>query len=182
MIIDDFSRDLLMTGAIFGIATFMWAGWAQERPPKHWIWRVILGVLSLAGAALAGISLPAAIRNWSEPTAITWGGTASTWYVIVFWVEVMVMVALSIWARRRRRTDLIAPLILAVVGIHFIPLAWVFAQPILAVAGVLMAVVAVVAALVPDKVAARSFWCGIIAAPILLGVGTACAIIAFGVL
>lgn len=182
MIIDHFPRDLLMTGAIFGIATFMWAGWAQERPPKHWIWRVILGVLSLAGAALAGISLPAAIRNWSEPTAITWGGTASTWYVVVFWVEVVVMVALSIWARRRRRTDLIAPLILAVVGIHFIPLAWVFAQPILAVAGVLMAIVAVVAALVPEKVAARSFWCGIIAAPILLGVGTACAIIAFGVL
>nr|WP_314842170.1 hypothetical protein [uncultured Microbacterium sp.] len=182
MIIDHFPRDLLMTGAIFGIATFMWAGWAQERPPKHWIWRVILGVLSLAGAALAGISLPAAIRNWSEPTAITWGGTASTWYVVVFWVEVVVMVALSIWARRRRRTDLIAPLILAVVGIHFIPLAWVFAQPILAVAGVLMAIVAVVAALVPEKVAARSFWCGIIAAPILLGVGTACTIIAFGVL
>lgn len=39
MIIDDFPRDLLMTGAIFGIAAFVWAGWAQERPPKHWIWR-----------------------------------------------------------------------------------------------------------------------------------------------
>lgn len=180
MIIDDFPRDLLMTGVIFGIAAFVWAGWAQERPPKHWIWRVILGVLSLGGAALAGISLPAAIRNWSAPTAISWGGTASTWYLVVFWIEVVVIIVLAIWATKRKRTDLIAPLVLAVVGIHFIPLAGVFQQPVFVFAGALMAIAALAAALVPDKDAARSFWCGIVAAPILLLVGTMCAAIAFG--
>lgn len=182
MIIDDFPRDLLMTGAIFGIAAFVWAGWAQERPPKGVIWRVILGVLSLGGAALAGVSLPAAIRNWELPTAITWGGAASTWYVIVFWIEVVAIIALSIWASRRKRTDLIAPLVLAVVGVHFLPLAWVFTQPVFVYAGVLLTVAAAVAAVVPDKVAARSFWCGVLAAPILLIVGVSCAVIAFGVL
>ncbi|WP_449407264.1 hypothetical protein [Microbacterium maritypicum] len=179
MIIDDFPRDLLMTGAIFGIATFVWAGWAQERPPKHWIWRVVLGALSLGGAALAGISLPAAIRNWDGPTAIVWGGAASTWYIVVFWLEVVAIAGLAIWATRRKRQDLIAPLVLAVVGIHFIPLAWVFVQPVFAIAGVLVTIGAVVAALVPDKAAARSFWCGIVAAPILLAVGASCTLIAF---
>ncbi|MCI1018651.1 hypothetical protein HWD99_08460 [Microbacterium sp. C5A9] len=182
MIIDDFPRDLLMTGAIFGIAAFVWAGWAQERPPKPGIWRVILGVLSLGGAALAGVSLPTAIRNWELPTAITWGGAASTWYVIVFWIEVVAIIVLAIWATRRRRGDLIAPLVLAVVGIHFIPLAWVFMQPVFVFAGVLLTVAAAVAALVPDRDAARSFWCGIVAAPILLIVGVSCAVIAFGAL
>lgn len=182
MIIDDFPRDLLMTGAIFGLATFVWAGWAQERPPKRGIWRVILGVLSLGGAALAGISLPTAIRNWNEPTAISWGGAASTWYLVVFWIEVVAIIVLAIWAKKRRRTDLIAPLVLAVVGIHFIPLAWVFVQPVFVYTGVLVTVAAVVAALVPDKDAARSFWCGIVAAPMLLIVGTLSTVTAFGVL
>lgn len=182
MIITDFPRDLLMTGAIFGVATFMWAGWAQERPPKGVVWRVVLAVLGLAGAALAGISLPAAIRNWSGPTAITWGGTASVWYLVIFWLEVIAMVALSIWAARRKRQDLIAPMVLAIVGIHFIPLGWVFMQPIFVVTGIVVTLVAVLAVLVSDKPAARSFWCGILAAPILLGVGAVCAGLAFSVL
>lgn len=66
--------------------------------------------------------------------------------------------------------------------IHFLPLAWVFAQPIFVVAGVLITAAAVVAARVKDEKAARSFWCGILGGPILLGVGTICAIPAFGAL
>lgn len=179
MIITEFPRDLLMTGAIFGVAAFVWAGWGQERPPKHGAWRVVLGVLSLGGAALAGVSVPAVIRNWSSPTAIVVGGPAFIWYIVIFWVEVIAIVVLAIWATRRRRQDLIAPLVLGVVGIHFLPLAWVFAQPIYAVAGVLVTVAAVVAALVSDKTAARSFWCGVLAAPVLLGVGILCVTAAF---
>ena len=182
MIITEFPRDLLMTGAIFGVAAFVWAGWGQERPPKQVIWRVVLGVISLGGAALAGISIPAAIRNWSSPTAIVFGGPAFAWYIAIFWLEVVAIVVLAIWATKRKRQDLIAPLVLAIVGIHFIPLAWVFAQPIFVVAGVLITAAAVVAALVKDDQAARSFWCGILGGPILLGVGGICAILAFGAL
>lgn len=174
MIITDFPRDLLMTGAIFGVAAFVWAGWAQERPPKHWGWRVVLAVLGLAGAALAGISLPAAIRNWSGPTAITVGTPAFIAYIVVFWLEVAAMIALAIWATRRKRQDLIPVFVLAIVGIHFIPLAWLFLQPIYAVAGVILAVLAVVIARLPDAYAARSFWCGLLAAPVLLAVGAVC--------
>lgn len=73
---------------------------------------------------------------------LVWGGTASTWYLIVFWIEVVVITVLAIWACKRKRTDLVAPLVLAVVGIHVIPLAWVFQQPVYAYAGSLMAIAA----------------------------------------
>ena len=179
MIITDFPRDLLMTGAIFGVAAFVWAGWAQERPPRPWIWRVVLAVLGLGGAALAGVSLPAAIRNWDGPTAIGVGTPAFIVYIVVFWLEVAVMIALAIWASRKKRQDLIPVFVLAVVGIHFIPLAWVFAQPIYAFAGVILAILAVVIARMPDAKAARSFWCGLFAAPVLLAVGVVCAVMGF---
>jgi hypothetical protein len=182
MFIMDFPRDLLMTGAIFGVAAFVWAGWAQERPPKHWIWRVILAVLGLGGAALAGISIPAAIKNWSEPTAMSPGSPAFIVYVAVFWLEVAAMIALSIWASRRKRQDLIPVFVLAVVGVHFIPLAWVFGQPIYAVAGAVLAVLALLIARMQDTHAARSFWCGLFAAPVLLVVGAVCAVAGFAAL
>lgn len=175
MIITDFPRDLLMTGAIFGVAAFMWAGWAQERPPHGLIWHFILGTLGLGGAGLAAVTVPAAVSNWDEPTAIVFGGAAFAWYTAVFWLEVAAMIVLVILATRRKRSDLIAPLILAVVGIHFIPLAWVFQQPVFAVAGIVLTAAAVTAARVPDRAAARSFWCGLPASAVLLAAGAVCA-------
>lgn len=180
MIITEFPRDLLMTGAIFGVAAFAWVGWAQERPPQHWIWRVILAVLGLCGAALAAVTIPAAVTHWDQPTAIVFGGPAFAWYVAVFWLEVAAMIGLVIVASRKKRGDLIAPLILAVVGIHFIPLAWVFMQPVFAVTGVVVTAVAIVAARLPDMTAARSFWCGLLGSSVLLIVGVACAAAGFG--
>ncbi|GAA1998384.1 hypothetical protein [Microbacterium ulmi] len=171
-----FPRDLVMTGAIFGLAAFVWAGWAQEKPPMHWAWRVVLGILSLAGIALAALSIPTAIRSWSTPTVIDPKSAAFVVYIVVFWIEVAACIALAIWATRSGRPDLIAPLILAVVGIHFLPLAAVFGQPIMAVAGVLLTAIAVVAAFVPADHVARSFWCGVFGAPVLLAVGAWCAV------
>ena len=183
MIITEFPRDLLMTGAIFGVAAFMWAGWAQERPPRGLIWHFILGALGLGGAALAAVTIPAAVSSWAEPTAIVFGGTAFAWYTAVFWLEVAAMIVLAaIVARRRKRSDLIAPVILAVVGIHFIPLAWVFQQPVFAVAGIVLTAVAVTAARVPGRAAARSFWCGLPASAILLVAGGVCASAGFDAL
>ena len=182
MIDADFPRDLLMTGAIFGVAAFMWGGWAQERPPKGVIWRIVLAVISLAGAALAGISVPAAVRDWDGPTAIDVGGPAFIAYVVVFWLEVIAIIVLASWAARRKRQDLIAPLVLAVVGIHFVPLAWVFGQPIFALTGMIVVAIAYLATRMPDRTAARSFWCGLLGGGVLLVVGAVCAAIGFGAL
>ncbi len=78
---------------------------------------------------------------------------------------------LAFLAHRARRSDLIAPLVLGVVGVHFIALAPVFDQPVLYLAAALLTAIAVVAASVPRGPVARSFWCGVLSAPVFLGIG-----------
>jgi hypothetical protein len=165
-------RDLLMIGAIFGVAAFIWAGWAQEQPPHGVVWRVVLGILSGLGLVLAAVSIPFVVIHWGASSAFDAKGAPFVVYIVVFWVEIAAMIGLSIWANVAGRSDLIAPLILAVVGIHFVPLAWVFAQPYLAVTGVVLTAAAAFAAFTGIPDIARSFWCGIIAAPVLLAAGT----------
>lgn len=166
-----YPRDLAMIGAIFGIACFACAGWAQAGPPEQWWWRLVLGALGVAGLALAAVSIPMAINHWSTPTALRGGTTAMVVYLVVFWAEVLLAGLLAYLAVRAGRTDLIAPLVLAVVGIHFLALAPVFGQPVLYLAGSLLTAIAVVAVLLPESYAERSFWCGILGAPVFLAIG-----------
>ncbi len=163
-----------MTGAIFGFAAFIWAGWAQERPPAGVIWRVILAVLSAGGLVLLGFAVPIAIRHWSSPTTLTRGNPALLGYIIVFWLEVLVIVGFVIFYARTKRPHLLAPTILIVVGIHFVALAFVFGQPIMLVAAVLVTAAGVAALRLPRQNNASSFWCGILGAPVFLVVGTIC--------
>ncbi|GAA3200997.1 hypothetical protein [Microbacterium terregens] len=169
-------RDLIMIGAIFGVAAFVWAGWAQEAPPDHWIWRVVLTVTLVAGLALAGLSIPLAVRNWGTPTAIDPGSRAFRVYIVVVVVEVVIAAAAGFLAIGAGRSDLVAPLILAVVGIHFVALAFVFAQPVLHLSAALLVVVAAVAVLIPESIAAPSFWCGLLGAPVFIAIGAWCTI------
>lgn len=177
MIDGAFPRDVVMMAAIFGVAAFVWSGWAQERPPRGVIWRVVLGAVGVAGVAVAGLSIPLVVRNWRSGTAIEVGGAAWTVYLIVAAIEVVACIALAVWASSERRSDLIASLVLAVVGIHFVPLASVFGQRILVWVGVALTIVAVVAVVLPTQKNARSFWCGILGAPILLVGAVACLLV-----
>lgn len=169
------ARDLVFTAALFGVVTFVWTGWAQERPPST-LWRVVLAVLGLAGCALAGVSIPRLIRAWGEPTAIEFGSAAWTIYIVVCVLEVVALVVGAIVLARTRRSEFIAPFALLVVGVHFFPLAFVFGQPIILATAVLITAAAVAAALLPREHCAPSFWCGILAGPIFLVVGTICAL------
>jgi hypothetical protein len=169
MLAYDFPRDLFTIGIVFGVATLVWAGWAQERPPSTG-WRILLGAFSALGLALAGISIPGAIRTWGTGTAIEPGTAAFVVYVIAFWAEVVLGVIGAIVLVRRKKRHLIAPLILLIVGIHFVPLAFVFGQGLLLVAAVLLCIAAVVAAVLRDR-AAPSFWCGVLASPVFLLLG-----------
>ncbi len=137
-------------------------------------WRVVLGLLGVAGLALAGWSATAAVRNWGSGTALDPGGRAFTSYLVVFWVEVAVAAAAGVVLARTGRSDLLAPFVLLVVGVHFFALAGVFGQPVLHLAAVLLCAAAVVAAAVPTSVAAHSFWCGALGAPVFLGIGLWC--------
>ncbi|WP_423058106.1 hypothetical protein [Brevibacterium linens] len=167
-------RDLFMIGAIFGLAAFIWSGWAQEAPPKGLVFRIVLAGLGVAGFALAVPSILAAIGNWSEPSAFTTGTSAFTLYFIVFWAEVIIGAVASFFLIRVGQAENVAPLILAIVGVHFFALAVVFGQPVLHLAGLLLTVIAVVAFVLPSETAAPSFWCGILGAPVFLGIGLCC--------
>ena len=167
----DNARDLILTGAIFGLAAFLWAGIGQERPPKGVVWRIVLGVLSFAGLVLLAAAVPAAIRYWDTPTTMTGDNPALVAYIVIFWIEVIVIVALAIFYSRTKRQHLLAPTILIVVGLHFAPLAFVFGQPIMMVAAVLLTAIGVAALFLPRDKAAPSFWCGILAAPVLIALG-----------
>jgi hypothetical protein len=169
MIVADFPRDLVTIGIVFGVATLVWAGWAQERPPST-PWRVVLGVFSVLGLALVGVGIPAAIRTWSTGTAIEPGTTAFVVYVVAFWAEVVVGAVGAVLLYRRKRGELVAPLILLIVGIHFAPLAFVFGQGVLMLAAVLLCAAAVVAVVLRGR-ATPSFWCGVLAAPVFLALG-----------
>lgn len=168
----DFPRDLVMTGAIFGAAAFIWAGWSQERPAAGVVWRVVLVVLQVAGIVLLGFGITAAVRYWGTATAIDPGSAAFVWYVVVFWLEIIVCVTLAVLFVRTKRTHLVAPTVLIIVGVHFVALAFVFGQPIMMLAAVLITAAGVAALFLPRTVAAPSFWCGVLAAPIFLLLGT----------
>lgn len=168
----EFARDLVFTAVLFGTVTFVWAGWAQERPPAGVAWRVVLGALSAGGLVLLGLGLPTLIRNWDTPTAMASGNPAMIAYIVVFWLEVAVIAGLAIFYARTGRQHLLAPTVLIVVGTHFAPLALVFQQPILMLAAVLITVAGVASLFLPRRVAAPSFWCGILASPVFLALGT----------
>lgn len=162
-----------MTGAVLGLACFIWSGWAQERPPRGW--PVILGVMSAFGllAALAfGI---VAGRNWSAPSALDADAAAMQSYLLVVAVELgacaMGAVALSFFSVTR---SYVAVLVLFIVGVHFFSLAALFEMPAMRVVAALVTLASVAALLLslrsPSQVdpPAPSFWCGVLAAPILL--------------
>ena len=173
MIDPSFPRDLLFTGALFGFVAFVWAGWAHERPPKGVAWRVVLVAIQVAGLALVGFGLPPLIRNWGTPSALVPGSSALIWYIVVTWIEIIAIAVLAIWLVRTKRSELIAAPAMIVVGLHFVPLAFVFGQPILMLAAVLLTGVGIAAFFLPRRIAAPSFWCGALGGPVFLSVGLA---------
>src|SRR5699024_3812981 len=159
-----------------------WSGWAQEAPPDRAVFRIVLGGLSAVGLALSEQIIFPAIGNWSEPSAIATGTTAFKVYIVVVWAEIIAGAVLSFFALRSGHPEMVAPLILAIVGIHFFALAVVFAQPVLHLAGVLTTIIAILAFFLPRELAAPSFWCGILGAPVLLAIGLWCLLAGRGAL
>ncbi len=166
-----YPRDLAVIAAAFGVAALVWATWAQEHPPRGWWWRAVLGLGSLAGLALAVVGTILLVRVWATPTAIEPGTTAFVVYVVVFWVELAFAVVLAILAIRAGWSDYVAPALLALVGLDLIALAPALRQPFLFVPAVLLLGTAGWALLAPSDDVARSFWCGILGAPVFLAAG-----------
>ena len=88
-----FVRDTAMMAAIFGVAAFMWFGWAQEDPPRTW--RVPLAggaALSLMMGIAGGIN---AWRDWELESALAAEG-GPVRFGIVVGVEISLIVIGSV--------------------------------------------------------------------------------------
>ena len=166
-----YPRDLAFIAAAFGVAALVWSAWAQEHPPRGWWWRAALGIGSLAGLTLAVAGGVLLARLWATPTAIEPGTAAFVLYVVVFWVELAFAVVVSVIAIRGGWSDFVSPALLALVGLDLIVLAPALQQPFLLFPAVLLFVVAAWALFAPSDDVARSFWCGILGAPVFLAAG-----------
>ena len=99
----EYTRDLLMTTAVFGLFAFVWFGWAQENPlPAA---RLPLGIGAGIGAILAVVFGILSALNWDAPTSLEPATRAFRTYVIVVIVEFVLAAAggialgLSKWKR-----------------------------------------------------------------------------------
>ncbi len=119
----DFIRDHAMYAAIFGLFSFVWFGWAQERPPASW--RIGLGAGSLAGLIVASIGVYLAVRYWGDASALRAPG-AYYWFGATVATELLLGGLGALILSRRRRQRLIVCWVAFVVGIHFVPLAIIF--------------------------------------------------------
>ena len=162
----EFSRDAIATAAVFGFFASAWFGWAQDQPPPAWRrWLAAGSILSLLTAVAGGVLT---WRHWTDPTAFDAGTSRS--FGIVVGVEFALAALGAALLARRRHGDLIAAWVALVVGVHFIPLAWLLQYPLIGLVAVL---VILVAALAVPLARSRS-----LAVSAVTGVGCGCVLLA----
>ncbi|MEV0618290.1 hypothetical protein AB0I81_33540 [Nonomuraea sp. NPDC050404] len=132
----EFVRDQLFTTAWFGLMAFVWFGWAQEDPPRHW--RIWLGAGSGLGVVLAVAFGVLTAMNWDQPTALE-GRYA--WFGVLVAAEVVVAGAGCLVLARRGASGWMAWWVAVVVAAHFLPLALLLNDLGVAVVGVVQLVV-----------------------------------------
>jgi len=134
-----FAQDLAVTAAIFGVAAFVWFGWAQEAPPARW--RLPLGLGSALGLLLAVVGALLAWQNWGLGTVFA-DPQVRRAFGIVCGVEFgsagLGAAALALTKRAKWTASWIA----FVVGAHFVPLAPILGDPGLIVLAVLVVLAA----------------------------------------
>lgn len=163
----DYIRDYAMYASIFGMFSFVWFGWAQERPRNQW--RVYLGIASGIALLVCLFGVYLSIKNWGEASTLK-EGTSYTTYLITVCIEFALAGLGAFLLIRKKRNDFVAPWIAFIVGIHFIGLVGVFDDPSLYILSALMVAVSIIAIyLAPKLQVARSAITGIGSGTILFG-------------
>jgi hypothetical protein len=136
-------------GAVFmAIFSFAWIGFAfggLGDAAGQFAWFGVVGaVISLALVAL-GVTCFLAARRMPAGTAEDRdrSRTISRWFGIVFGLEFVLIAAASIACAATGHIDLQAPAIAVIVGLHFLPLARLFYNPLHYVTGALLCLVAI---------------------------------------
>lgn len=162
-----------MTGAVFGLACFIWSGWAQERPPKRW--PIVLGILSGLGVLAALAFGIVAWLNWDAPSVLGTDGEGMRSYLFIVAIEVgaCVIGAIALSVKKVTR-PYVAVLVLFIVGVHFFSLAALFVMPAMYAVAALITLASIAALFISLRSRGRadapapSFWCGALAAPVFL--------------
>lgn len=139
---DEVLRDFAVMTLVFGVAAFIWFGWGHEDPPKRWRVLLIIGsVLALVVTAIGGVLT---WQLWGSGSVFEEQAVRRAFGIVCgieFGLCGLGAAALAIG----KRPYWIAPWILLVVGVHFIPLALIFHDPGLNVLAALMVVGSVLA-------------------------------------
>lgn len=167
----DYIRDYAMYASVFGMFSFAWFGWAQEKPLRSW--RLYLGLASGVALLVCLLGVYLSITNWNEASALNEVDSFRS-YLITFYAEFIVAGAAAFILIRRKLGDYVAPMVALVVGLHFIALAPVFGDDNLYVLAALLTAVAIVSTFVAPKLG--------VARSAIAGIGSGTVLFAFAVL
>ncbi|WP_314586709.1 hypothetical protein [Paenibacillus terrigena] len=167
----DYVRDYVMYAAIFGMFSFSWFGWAQERPQASW--RIYIGIASGIALLVCLFGVYLSVTHWYAPSALN-DKTAFGNYLISVYVEFFLAAVGAVALIRWKRKDYVAPWIAFIVGIHFIGLKSVFDDPSLYVLAALLVIVSVVSVFLAPKLK--------VANSAITGIGSGTVLFAFAVL
>ncbi len=167
----EYLRDYTMYAAIFGMFSFVWFGWAQENPRKHW--RKYIGIASGIALLVCLLGVYLSVTHWNAATALSVMGSLTT-YIIVFYAQLIIGGLGAFFLIRMKKKDYVAPWIAFIVGAHFFWLVNVFKDPSLYILAVLMIVIAVLSPWLSKKMS--------VANSAVTGIGSGTALFCFAVL
>lgn len=131
----EYLRDYTMYMAIFGMFSFMWFGWAQEKPRRSW--RLYIGIASGIALVVCLIGVYLSIINWNEASALSDTSSFRSYLTFVV-IEFLLAGVGAFLIIRLKRNDYVAPWIAFIVGIHFFWLKDVFKDSSLNILGILL--------------------------------------------
>ena len=116
-------RDLAVTALILAIAAVMWFGWGQAQPPSGWALPLNIGTFTAIAVAVGAGSVVARFHRGATAMA---DPRVRRMYGITVGVEVAACGLGAAGLGLAGRSAYIAPWILLVVGVHFVPLGRLF--------------------------------------------------------
>ena len=140
------NRGEVIGAAVLALAGIAWFGWAQDDPPSSWV--PFLAAGSVVSAVLLVALLVLLVRRRTAGISAMADPRVRRGYWVTVAVEVVLIVGGNLVLAATGHPEYDAAWTLFVVGVHFVPLARIFQGPGLAVAGVVTALVAVLAAVI----------------------------------
>ncbi|WP_246197198.1 hypothetical protein [Cytobacillus depressus] len=167
----EYIRDYVMYIAIFGMFSFVWFGWAQEKPRKNW--RKYIGIASGIALLVCLFGVYLSVTHWDAATTLSEKDTFNS-YLIVFYTEFFIAGLGAFLLIRSKKKDYVAPWIAFIVGVHFFWLVNIFKDPSLYILAVLMIAIAVISPWGSKRLG--------VASSAITGIGSGIALFCFAIL